>query len=29
MQRTVPEVASDVEPDVGSDAGHRYDEEVK
>ena len=29
MQRTVPDVASDVEPDVGSDAGYRYDEEVK
>ncbi len=29
MQRTVPEAASDVEPDVGSDAGYRYDEEVK
>ena len=29
MQRTVPEVASDVEPDVDSDAGYRYDEEVK
>jgi pyruvate-ferredoxin/flavodoxin oxidoreductase len=29
MQRTVPQVASDVEPDVDSDAGYRYDEEVK
>ena len=29
MQRTVPEVSSDVEPDVDSDAGYRYDEEVK
>ena len=27
MQRTVP--GSDVEPEVGSDAGYRYDEEVK
>ena len=29
MQRTVPGVASDVEPDVDSDAGYRYDDEVK
>ena len=29
MQRTVPWAGSDVEPEVGSDAGYRYDEEVK
>jgi len=29
MQRTAPGVGSDVEPEVGSDAGYRYDEEVK
>ena len=28
VQRTVPQAASDVEPDVDSDAGYRYDEEV-
>ncbi|MGA3218020.1 MAG: thiamine pyrophosphate-dependent enzyme, partial [Acidimicrobiales bacterium] len=29
MQRTVPWAGSDVEPEVASDAGYRYDEEVK
>jgi pyruvate-ferredoxin/flavodoxin oxidoreductase len=29
IQRTVPQVGSDVEPEVDSDAGYRYDEEVK
>ncbi|MFZ2056336.1 MAG: pyruvate:ferredoxin (flavodoxin) oxidoreductase [Acidimicrobiales bacterium] len=28
VERTVPQTASDVEPDVDSDAGYRYDEEV-
>jgi hypothetical protein len=29
MQRTVPGAGADAEPEVGSDAGYRYDEEVK